>query len=324
HDLLVGWTAGVLAPSQTAARAYHPPLVRAYGWRVRVLRPGVALPEPLVEDQRNELRRALGVPSAYPLLVTAGPLTPASGQRALLDAIAHLRQHYPDLHVVIAREGVDDSARGRREQSTLGEQVGERWLGAAIADAGLDAHVTALGSRADVAALLGVADVAIFPAAGAAMSRPLLLALAQGTPIVAARSGALEEQLAEAWGFEFSEPEDAQSLAHAVESVVERLRRYRTDARRNPGLARDWASARLEQARLLAVYREAYTPASRLRAPWPRENAARLPSRWLAALWAGVGGEVEGEEEPETEREDLSAVAASVPAGVHAWVSMGA
>ena len=326
HDLLVGWTAGVLAPSQTAARAYHPRLAPASGGRVRVLRPGVALPEPLVEDQRNDLRRALGVPGAHPLLVTAGPLTPTSGHRALLDAIAQLRGHYPALHVVIAREGIADSpphalaplapeeeGLGVR-RSTLAEQVGERWLREAIADAGLDSHVTALGSRADVAALLGVADVAIFPTAGAAMSRPLLLALAQGTPIVAARSGALEEQLAEAWGFEFSEPEDAQSLAHAVESVVERLRRYRTDAKRNPGLVRDWGSARLEQARLLTVYRGACMPASRLRAPWPRENAARLPSRWLAALWAGVGGEAE----PETEREDLSAVAASVPAGVHA------
>jgi glycosyltransferase involved in cell wall biosynthesis len=327
-DLFVGWTDGVLAPSQTAARAYHPRLVRRYGGRVRVLRPGIALPEPLVEDQRNELRRALGVPNAHPLLVAAGPLTPTSGHRALLDAITRLRGHYPDLHLVVAREGLCDSSaplaqRGEGpevRQPTLTEQVGERWLDEAIAAAGLDPHVTALGARTDVAALLSVADVAIFPAAGAAMSRPLLLALAQGTPIVAARAGALAEQLAEAWGFEFSEPEDAQSLAHAVESVVERLRRYRTDAKRNPGLVRDWGSARLEQARLLAVYREARMPAPRQWTLWPRESAANLPSRWLAALWAGVGTE----EEPETEREDLSAVAASVPAGVHAWVSMGA
>ena len=322
QNALLGWTAGVLAPSQTAAGDYRFWLAGALSGRVRVLRPGVALPEPLTEEGRHELRLALGVPHASPLLAVVGPIAPTGGYQALLESLPLLRRHYPDLHVVIATEGVAAGV-GVRPETSPASLDGEQWLRGAVTAAELDACVTQLGARSDVASLLAAADVAVFPTQDAPMSRSLSLALAQGTPIVAANAGALAEQVAEAWGCELCAPGDAWSLAHAVETVVERLARYRLAARRNPGLIREWGSARLEQARLLSIYREICMPATRLRAPWRRTRAANFPERWLAALWAGVGAR--DDEKIEPEREDLAAVAASVaPAAVQTWASMGA
>jgi glycosyltransferase involved in cell wall biosynthesis len=281
-NVLALWTAGVLVGSQAQARTFS---LRLLGSRVRVLRPSIVLPVPAEPERLLALRRELRLAPDTLTLTAVMPVTAESAHQDLLDATMLLLARYPQVRVLLASEALPGQGERADVTDTL-ERVTR--LRGTIAMSGLESVITYLGARQDVADLLAASDVAVLPYRRANVSRGLLLALAQGVPIVSTRLPAIEEQLAEAWGYELAEPFDPTALAESIGRVLARLEQHRADARRNPGLVRDWYAAAVELGRLYPIYRDICLPEPP-RWPRPQRRAASVPLGWLAALRAADG-----------------------------------
>jgi len=172
--------------SQAAADPFRRYLLR----EPEVIPPGVRCADFAVEARRPEA----------PTIVYAGsPSDPRKRLPLLLKAFTALRRRHPDARLLLA---------GRREpwfRSDVPEGV--EWVSA---------------DRTEVlAGLLAAAHVAVLPAVEEAFGLVLVEALAAGTPVVAARSGASPEIVDAGVGGLF-EPDDHTDLARALEETIER------------------------------------------------------------------------------------------------------
>lgn len=295
-DTFAPWTAGVIACSQYVARSFQ---IEALGARLRVVRQGVIAPAPLVEEQRQALRAALGVGDADPLMIYPGEIVSGSGHADLIQALRIVRARYPRAQLLLVSEATDGeentNAQYERDEGVAttpttnanlcdlicADPRQEQRLACAISLNQLNGAIRSLGARADLSAVIGACDLAVFPQWAAPFSRGLTLALAQGVPIVAVQAGALPEQLADAWGCLLAPPRDPAALAQTLCQAIARLGALRDQARHNRTLARDWHSASLEAARLKTLYRQICLPAGRAR----QRNRGTLQRAWGAALW---------------------------------------
>src|SRR5262249_12715695 len=100
-NTLMPWTAGAVTTSQALARSFNLDLLAHL---VRVVRPGVVLPEPITEERRAELRRTLNIPEKATVLVYPGLPSSVSGHLEMLRALLALAKRYPGVHLVLAHE----------------------------------------------------------------------------------------------------------------------------------------------------------------------------------------------------------------------------
>jgi len=145
------------------------------GRNLVVVRPGIADPGVRRPTEREQIRRAAGIPDG-PLAVSAAPLRRGKGQDLLLDAVAALPPSL-DLTVVLAGDGP--------LRPWLTHRVGTE-------DA-LGDRVRFLPRPVDVAGLLGSADLVLHTTRTDALPVPLLQALAAGVPAVASSVGGIPE-----------------------------------------------------------------------------------------------------------------------------------
>lgn len=128
------------------------------------------------QQDREQVRAALGLGGATPLVVAVGRLAPQKGFDRLLDALVAAGTTAEDALVVIAGDGPQAEALQRT-----------------IDRAGLPVRL--LGHRSDVPDLLAAADVAISSARWEGQPVWLQEALSVGAPIVATDVGGTEQVL---------------------------------------------------------------------------------------------------------------------------------
>jgi glycosyltransferase involved in cell wall biosynthesis len=205
-----------------------------------VVVPEAAGPEfaPPSAARRAEVRAAYGLDGPYVLFV--GMLEPKKNLGALLEAVARLRaaRAWGPLSLVVAGAAGWGPPLGPRVRA-LGLDGIVRWIGP-VADA-------------DLPALYGAAEAFAFPSLWEGFGLPALEAMASGTPVLAARRGALPEVTGDA--ALLAEPEPA-ALAEALGTLLaDAALRARL---REAGLARavrfSWERTAAET---LAVYRAA-------------------------------------------------------------------
>lgn len=143
--------------------------------------------EPVGEPpDRAATRRALGVPVDATLLTFFGFLHPVKGLRHLVDALALLRPHRPDLHLLLLG-GHASRALPADEAAAFVDELRARAADGGVADA-----VTVTGHRpaAEVSAALHASDVGVFPETGGTSTKSgaLLAAFAHGLPCVVTAS----------------------------------------------------------------------------------------------------------------------------------------
>jgi alpha-1,6-mannosyltransferase len=166
----------VVAPSRWAAAGFG-----AGGAEVRVVPWGVEL-DRFTPGRRSAVLRRRLLAGAQVLVVLVCRLSPEKRPEVAVDGLAALRARGVDARLVVAGTGAAAAAVRRR---AAGHPV--TFLG----------HVA---SRDDVADLLAAADVAVCPGPVETFGLAALEALASGTPVVAARSGAVAELLDDACG----------------------------------------------------------------------------------------------------------------------------
>lgn len=140
-------------------------------------------PAPVVRQDRDVVRAALGVPEGGRLVVTAARLHPQKGLTDLVDAADILRRRVPGLRWVVLGDGP--------QRGELEELVAVRGLGEVVVLA---------GSRPSVADELAAADAVAVTSRWESGPLVVLEALALGRPVVATAVGLVPDVVGPATG----------------------------------------------------------------------------------------------------------------------------
>jgi glycosyltransferase involved in cell wall biosynthesis len=167
--------------------------------RVRFLANGI---EPQPPTPGRDLRGELGV-GAGPLVGAIGALRAQKAYGTLIRAAARLREHHPNLHVLIAGEGPE---KARLEKL--------------IDELGLRDCVILLGRRLDVPDILAELDLAVCASDYEGSPLAVMEYMAAGLPIVATRVGGVPDLIDDGAHGLLVEPGDPLALAAAVESLL--------------------------------------------------------------------------------------------------------
>jgi glycosyltransferase involved in cell wall biosynthesis len=153
---------------------------------------------------RNEFLATLGIPSDLPLLLYSGILAPDSGAAALLNAHAALAARGREAALVLSGDGPQ-----RAELESQAHRQGLECV-----------YFTGELPEAQRAELLAAADIALAPTATPESYYLAREALACGTPVIAARGGALDEVVDERVGC-LVDPNDHELLADALQRALD-------------------------------------------------------------------------------------------------------
>jgi glycosyltransferase involved in cell wall biosynthesis len=150
-----------------------------------------------------EMKRQLGVEKAWPIVGSIGRLCEQKAQNYLVESVVHLRERYPNTHLLLVGEG------GLRP---LLEQL--------IGDLNLSSHVSLLGERDDIADLLNIFDLYAMSSLWEGVGRALTEAMYWGLPVVATPvNGVTELVQSEETGL-LVPPRDPKALATAIARLV--------------------------------------------------------------------------------------------------------
>jgi glycosyltransferase involved in cell wall biosynthesis len=208
-----------------AFRAHGWPASALYRWAERLLRPLTTVTICVADSERRAglaahtceerttvvihngvapggFREVGKARSGRPRLVTVGRLQEPKDALTLVRALAALRGR--PFEAVLVGDGPDRPA--------VEEEV--RRLG-------LESAVQLLGERDDVPELLGTADVFVLSSYSEGLPLSILEAMAAGLPVVASNVGGVSELVADGDTGLLVPPGDAQSLAAAIERLLE-------------------------------------------------------------------------------------------------------
>lgn len=138
-------------------------------------------PAPWVgRDDRDDVRRELGLRESAPVIVTVCRVMPGKGIDHLIQALPAIRDELPDVALVVV--GGEVGVPGyRRHLEQVADELG-------VADL---IHFT--GRRADVPRIMSSADLFAMPSIGEPFGLVFLEAMASGLPVVAYDSGGTPE-----------------------------------------------------------------------------------------------------------------------------------
>ena len=150
------------------------------------------------------VRSGFGLSTDDFVIAAAGQLIPRKGHPFLLQAIADLKDRYPQLRLVVFGEGY------------LNNQ-----LRAQAASLGLGKVVQFAGFRADLDAFVGCFDLFAHPALAEGLGVAALKAAAAGIPVVGFAAGGMVEAVADNETGILVEPEDADALSNAIARCID-------------------------------------------------------------------------------------------------------
>jgi glycosyltransferase involved in cell wall biosynthesis len=206
--------------------------------RIRVVPLGVS------DAFRPAADAAAGRRPAAPIILHVGDLHPRRNVRVLIDAVAWLRAHHPELASLTL--------------TLLGRDAGEAaTLRARARAAGLDTHAVTFVDDADDASLIEWyrrAAVFAYPSRYEGFGLPVLEAMASGVPVVASNAAALPEVVGDA-GL-LVDPLDTRAWCEALAAVL--CSPARAAALREAGVRR---AARFSWTKTAALTLDAYRAA---------------------------------------------------------------
>jgi glycosyltransferase involved in cell wall biosynthesis len=168
-------------------------------------------PHAFTTVMKQELRVALGISAtASPIIGTVGRLNKTKGSGYLVDAVAQLRETYPNIHVLIVG-GELGSDPDPFQQELL----------AKIQAHGLEQHITLTGNRDDVPAMMAVMDIFTLPTfAHEGLPTVIIEAMAMAKPVIATDIRGCREAIVHGATGLIVPPKDAVALAAAITHLI--------------------------------------------------------------------------------------------------------
>lgn len=153
-----------------------------------------------------QVRREFGAPLDAPLIGMVGRITRWKGQHVFIEALARLRQRFPQAHGLILGEA--GTARDQAYKETL--QARSRELG-------LETHLHWAGHRTDIPRILPALDaLAHCSVEPEPFGRVIIEGMAAGVPVTASAAGGALEIIDEGVNGLLTPPGDAEALAAAL------------------------------------------------------------------------------------------------------------
>ncbi|WP_165078576.1 MULTISPECIES: glycosyltransferase [unclassified Desulfovibrio] len=156
-------------------------------------------------QEAGELRKALGLPPASPIVLTLARFSEEKSPAAMLDIFSRLLPQQPDCHYLIAGTKMTD----------------EDEMGAMVRAAGLEGRVHLLGVQNDVAALLSAADVFLLPSRLEGFPNAIMEAMAAGLPVVASNVGGIPDLVRHGQEGFLHEAGDVDAMAASVLALLD-------------------------------------------------------------------------------------------------------
>lgn len=205
--------------------------------RVVTIHSGIDFQACVPGRHQGEVRRALGIEDAWPVVVSVGRLSPQKAPEDLLEAIARLVRRYPLMCLLLLGDG---ELRPR-----LATQIHQR---------GLEGHVRLLGERSDVADILHASDLYAMASRWEGVGRALTEAMVCGLPVVATAVNGVPELVRHGETGLLVPPRDPAALAAAIARLADNAalaRRLGASARRT---ARELMDGRRMVAAIIDLY----------------------------------------------------------------------
>jgi glycosyltransferase involved in cell wall biosynthesis len=199
QSFVVGHAKHVIVPSQ-----YLKEVVKQWGISEKKIIVIYSALYPLeVSGARQELREELEY--TFPTIVSAGRLVPWKGFSTLIDVVARLKVHYPQVTLIIVGDGED-----------------KRSLEHKVAALKLSEHIWFTGSisKEALGATIKAADVFVLNTAYEGLSHQLIEVMDLGTPIVTTRAGGNEELITDGVNGYLVEFNDTDALTEAITRVL--------------------------------------------------------------------------------------------------------
>ena len=196
-------------------------------------------------DGGRAAREGLGL--SQPVIGSVAMFRGSKGHVHLLDAFATIHARHPTARLLLVGDGI------RRP-----------WVEGLAKDRGLAEAVVFTGFRTDVPDLLRVMDCFVLASTRTeGVPQSLLQAFAAGVPVVASAIGGIPEVVEDGKTGMLVPPEDAASLARAIEAVLGDRAGAEARARSARHLVEDRFSHGASVSRLLALYDEVIAKAAR-------------------------------------------------------------
>ncbi len=170
--------------------------------KIMVLHNGVTA-DRFMSANGHHARHDLDIPTSARIIGTVGRLFAQKGQRFLIEALAILKNDFPDIRLIMVGDGPL-----RAEFETLSTRLGIR------------ENIIFTGLRRDVPDLLAAMEVFVFPSLWEGFSNALLEAMSAGKPVVASDIPPVREIIASADQAVLVPPKDPSALAEGIRHIL--------------------------------------------------------------------------------------------------------
>ncbi len=224
------------AVSDVAEQGYH--LRRE---RLRVIPNAIDLAKIRGVDSgaRGRVRESMGLGATTPVLAMIGRMYQVKGQRAMVEILALVSKHRPDVVLLFVGDGPDRAM-----------------IEARIDELGLRRNVRFLGHRGDVPEILRAADLTLMPSESEGLPIAAIESMAAGCPVVGFDVGGMREVITDGQDGCVVAARDNQAFASTVLSLLAAPSRL-AELGRRAAIAVDRFGVEQHLRDLLSCYHEA-------------------------------------------------------------------
>jgi glycosyltransferase involved in cell wall biosynthesis len=177
--------------------------------KIAVVYDGIAAMPEISVDELTKVKHGLGLDGCGPICVVIGTITALKGQKIAIQAMARLKEQFPESRLLIVGATVTLADVAYREELLKEIQLG-----------GLEDQIIFTGFRDDIAAILASSDILIHPSIlPDAFPHVLLEASMSGTAMIGSAIGGIPEIIVDGETGCLVPPGNAQALASAITAL---------------------------------------------------------------------------------------------------------
>jgi len=155
-------------------------------------------------EEKQNLKKELGIPENSLIIGTAGRLVPVKGPEFLVKASKYIISKYPDTYFMFTGDG------------PLEQDLKRKALEMGISD-----NIIFLGWRDDLAKIISIYDIFVLPSLNEGMGRVLVEAMALGKSIVASNVGGIPDLVIHGKNGFLVPPKNPKELAKYIQVLLE-------------------------------------------------------------------------------------------------------